>query len=168
MTDYIKISIIGILIIFLQSFVLQQVDLGFWSHPMPYIWIFLILPINANRFGLLFLAFFVGTFVDLLSGSFGSHAASCIVLAFAKHFIDTRFVDFESLQLQGESYVNVNSKSWTYYTYYSLTLIFIHHVVFFSLDFFSLFHVVNIMTSALVSTLLTFVGILLYKQIFNK
>lgn len=168
MIEAVKIILLALLAAFLQVFILQQVDIGFWMHPMPYIFIFLIIPIDFNAYGSLILAFLFGTFIDLLSGSFGSHAASCVALAFTKKIIDDQFIDFESLQLQGESYLNIHSKGWSVFTYYTLTLIFVHHLFFFSLDFFSLTHSLDILYSTFISSVLTFLFILLYKNVFNK
>jgi rod shape-determining protein MreD len=163
-----KIALIALTIAFLQAFILQQVDMGFWLHPMPYLMLFFIIPVNFDRFGYLILGFVFGTFIDLLSGSFGTHAASCVVMVFLKHYIDRRFVDFESLQLQGESYLSLQSRGWVTFFYYAISLIGIHHLVFFSLDFFSLSQLGDILLSALISSIGTFLIVLLYKNVFNK
>lgn len=152
---------------FLQAFIIQQVDLGFWLHPMPYLVVFLILPMNFDKFGYLITAFIYGTLIDLLSGSFGTHAASCVALVFFKYQIEHRFVDFESLQLQGESYLNTNSKGWLLFIYYSLSLVAIHHLVFFSLDFFSVNYLLDILLSTIISSVGSLLLILLYKNVFN-
>lgn len=152
---------------FLQAFIIQQVDLGFWLHPMPYLVVFLILPINFDKFGYLITAFIFGTLIDLLSGNFGTHAASCVAMVFFKYHIENRFIDFESLQLQGESYLNINSKGWLVFVYYSLSLVAIHHLVFFGLDFFSINYVLDILLSTIFSSVGSLLLILLYKNIFN-
>lgn len=168
MIHVLKIALIALAIAFLQVFILQQVDMGFWLHPMPYLMLFLIIPINFDRFGYLILGFVFGTFIDLLSGSFGTHAASCVAMVFFKYHIEHRFVDFESLQLQGESYLNLQSRGWITYFYYAISIIGFHNLVFFSLDFFSLSHIGDILLSTLVSSLGTFLLVLLYKNVFNK
>jgi len=162
-----KIIGIALIVAFLQVFIIQQVDLGFWLHPMPYLVVFLIIPINFDKFGYLVLAFLFGTLIDLLSGSFGTHAASCVLMVFLKYHIERRFIDFESLQLQGESYLNLNSKGWLTFIYYSLTLITIHHLAFFSLDFFSVSYLFDIVLSTVLSSIGTLLLVLLYKNVFN-
>jgi rod shape-determining protein MreD len=163
-----KIALIALTIAFLQAFILQQVDMGFWLHPMPYLMLFFIIPINFDRFGYLILGFVFGTFIDLLSGSFGTHAASCVAMVFFKHYIERRFVDFESLQLQGESYLSLQSRGWVTFFYYAISLIGIHHLIFFSLDFFSFSQIGDILLSTLISSIGTFLLVLLYKNVFNK
>ena len=107
MIEYIKLFLIALVLAFLQSFIIQEVDMGFWMRPMPYLMLFMVLPVNTNKYAQLVIAFVFGTFIDLLSGSFGTHAASCVFMVFFKNLIDHRFVDFDSIQLQGENYINV-------------------------------------------------------------
>ena len=66
MIQSLKIIGIALIVAFLQVFIIQQVYLGFWLHPMPYLVVFLIIPINFDKFGYLILAFLFGTLIDLL------------------------------------------------------------------------------------------------------
>jgi rod shape-determining protein MreD len=168
MIEYIKLFLIALVLAFLQSFIIQEVDMGFWMRPMPYLMLFMILPVNTNKYAQLIIAFIFGTFIDLLSGSFGTHAASCIFMVFFKNLIDHRFVDFDSIQLQGESYINVDTKGQLFFTYYTLSLIFLHHFVFFSLDFFEWVRFFRILGTTLVSTAGSYLLILLFKSIFRR
>jgi rod shape-determining protein MreD len=168
MIETLKITLLALTTAFLQVFILQQVDLGFYLHPMPYLFIFLIIPLDFNAFGSLIIAFVYGTFIDVLSGSFGSHAASCVAMIYTKKYIDSKFVDFQSLQLQGENYLSLNSKGLLVFVYYTMTLLITHHLVFFSLDFFSVKQIVPILVSTLFSSAISFLFILLYKHVFNK
>lgn len=168
MIDSLKYIGLAIVLAFFQAFIIQQVDLGFWLFPMPYLYLFFVLPINFNRFGYLFLAFVFGTIVDFLSGSFGTHAASCLAMVFAKNFIDERFIDFESLQLQGEQYLNTQSKGLLTFFYYALSLIAIHHLVFFSLDYFEWRLTFHVILTTIVSSLGSLLLILMYKGIFGR
>lgn len=168
MIDALKYIGIAILLSFLQVFVIQQVDVGFWLQPMPYLYLFLILPINFNRYGYLFAAFFMGTFIDFLSGSFGTHATSCLLMVFAKKIIDERFIDFESLQLQGESYLNTESKGILTFFYYTISIIGVHHLAFFTLDYFEWRLTFEIILTTVLSSLGSFLLILIYKGIFGR
>jgi rod shape-determining protein MreD len=168
MIEYIKLFLIGLTIAFIQSFIIQEVDMGFWMRPMPYILLFLIIPINYNKYAQLILAFLFGTFIDMLSGSFGTHAASAVFMVFMKGLIDRRFVDFDSIQLQGETYINIDTKGQLFFTYYTFSLIFIHHFIFFALDFFEWIRVFRILGTTLISAVGTYLLVLLYKSIFKR
>ncbi len=168
MIEFIKLFLIGITIAIIQAFIIQEVDMGFWMRPMPYVLLFLIIPINVNKYLQLVVAFIFGTFIDLLSGSFGTHAASSVFLVFAKHITDKRFVDFDSIQLQGETYINVDTKGQLFFSYYTLSLIFFHHFMFFALDFFEWIRIFRILGTSLVSTIGTYLLVLLFKSIFKR
>jgi rod shape-determining protein MreD len=168
MIEYIKLFFIALVLAFLQAFIIQEVDMGFWMRPMPYLMLFMVLPVNINKYAQLIIAFVFGTFIDLLSGSFGTHAASCVFMVFFKNLIDHRFVDFDSIQLQGENYINIDTKGQLFFTYYTFSLIFIHHFVFFFLDFFEWVRFFRILGTTLVSTLGSYLLILLFKSIFRR
>lgn len=168
MIEYLKLFLIAIVLGFIQSFILQEIDMGVWLRPMPYILVFLISPVNSNKFLVLAFAFIFGTFIDLLSGSYGTHAASSIVMVFIKNYIDKRWVDFDSLKLQGKTYLGTQTKGWTYYTYYTFSIIFVHHLSFFLLDYFELNSIFQMLFSTLVSSIGTFLMILLLKSVFRR
>lgn len=168
MIENIKTILFAIALAFFQAFILQHVEFSAWLRPMPYLVLLLTLPLQTNRFIVLTIAFFYGTFIDLLSGNFGIHSGSMVVLAFVKNSIDNRFIDIDSLTLQGETFVTRNSKGYLYYLYYSLSLIFVHHLTFFSLDYFEFRSALRILGLSLGSSLFTFVFIELIQLIYKK
>lgn len=168
MIEFLRIFVIAVVLGFLQSFIISEVDMGVWLRPMPYLLLFLITPVNFNKYGLLVIAFVFGMFIDLTSGTYGTHAASCVAMVFAKNFIDIRYADFDSLKLQGETYVGTDTKGVLYFFYYSASLIFIHHFIFFMLDYFEFVSFFRMILSTTVSTIGTFLLILLFKSIIKR
>jgi len=168
MIAFLRLFIIAAVLAFLQAFIIQQVDMGVWLRPMPYLLLFFITPININKYGILVGGFFFGLFIDILAGNFGIHAASIVVVLYAKNFIDQRFIDFDSLKLQGETYVTVNTKGWLFFTYYALSIIAIHHLTFFMLDYFEFVSFFRMLLSTVVSAIGSFLLILLFKSIIKS
>jgi len=168
MIDNIKSILFAVVLAFFQAFILQHVEFSAWLRPMPYMLLLLTLPLQTNKFTILSIAFFYGTFIDLLSGNFGIHSGSMVVLAFVKNIIDNKFVDDDSLTLQGENFVTKNSKGYLYYAYYTLSLIFVHHLTFFSLDYFELRSILRILGLTIGSSLFTFSFIELINLIYKK
>jgi len=168
MIAFLRLFLIAAVLAFLQAFIIHQVDMGVWLRPMPYLLLFFITPINVNKYGILIGGFFFGLFIDALSGYFGIHAASIVVFLYAKNFIDQRLIDFDSLKLQGENYVTINTKGWLFFSYYALSLIIIHHLTFFMLDYFEFLRYFRILISILVSALGSFLLILLFKSIIKS
>ena len=168
MIAFLRLFIIAAVLAFLQAFIIQQIDMGVWLRPMPYLLLFFITPININKYGILVGGFFFGLFIDILAGNFGIHAASIVVVLYAKNFIDQRFIDFDSLKLQGETYVTVNTKGWLFFTYYALSIIAIHHLSFFMLDYFEFVSFFRMLLSTVVSAIGSFLLILLFKSIIKS
>lgn len=168
MIEFLKLFIIAAILAFLQAFIIQQVDMGVWLRPMPYLLVFLITPVQLNKYGILVGGFIFGLFIDLLAGTFGIHAASTVIFVFAKNFIDQKLIDIDSLKLQGETYVTMNTKGWAFYAYYSLAIIGIHHLTFFMLDYFEFVSFFRMLLSTIVSTIGTFLLILLFKSIIKR
>lgn len=168
MIEGIKHILIAIIIGLLQSYLIQEVPMGFYLKPMPYLMLFLVLPLDLNRFVVLISAFVYGTLIDLSSGSFGTHSAAVVIMVFIKHYIDRTLIDFDSLKLQGESYIGLDSKGWLFFTYYTAGLIFVHHLIFFSLDFFEFRSILRILSTSIISTVGTFTLVLLFKSLFKK
>jgi len=168
MIAFLRLFIIAAVLAFLQAFIIQQVDMGIWLRPMPYLLLFFITPINLNKYGILVGGFFFGLFIDILAGNFGIHAASIVAVLFAKNFIDQRFIDFDSLKLQGETYVTVKTKGWLFFSYYVLSIIAIHHLTFFMLDYFEFVSFFRMLLSTIVSAIGSFLLILLFKSIIKS
>jgi rod shape-determining protein MreD len=168
MIAFLRLFIIAAVLAFLQAFIIQQVDMGVWLRPMPYLLLFFITPININKYGILVGGFFFGLFIDILAGNFGIHAASIVVVLYAKNFIDQRFIDFDSLKLQCETYVTVNTKGWLFFYYYALSIIAIHHLTFFMLDYFEFVSFFRMLLSTVVSAIGSFLLILLFKSIIKS
>lgn len=168
MIEAVKHILIAIILGLLQSYLIQEVPMGFYLKPMPYLMLFFVLPLDLNRFVVLISAFLYGSMIDLSSGSFGTHSASTVAMVFIKYYIDKALIDFDSLKLQGESYIGLDSKGWIFFVYYTLGLIFIHHLLFFGLDFFELRSIIRILLTAVVSSFGTFSLVLLFKSLFKK
>lgn len=166
--DGLRYFFIALLLIVLQFFLIQQVNFGTWIIPMPYIYLILILPFGMNRFLVLFIAYVMGFLLDSISDNYGMHAASCAALAFGKHFADKLFLDTDSIQLQGQSYLSPAYKGFRYYFTYTSLLILLHHLVFFSLNYFRFSAFFTVIWVSLLSTIATFVFILLYFAVSGR
>ena len=73
-----------ILLIPLQVFVLDHINLGGFVNPYFYILFILMLPFETPGWLLLLLSFLMGFMIDLLSGTPGLHTASSTLIAFLR------------------------------------------------------------------------------------
>jgi hypothetical protein len=168
MIEALKYSIAAILLAFLQAYLIQEINMGVWLKPLPYVYLFFVLNVQSNRFIVLASAFVFGFLIDLLSGSFGMHTGACVSLAFAKDLYDRKALDTDSLLLQGDAYLTPQSKGWPSYLSYVGSLTFVHHVVFFSLDYFKASAWGSILLTSLISTAGTIGLFLLLRALFSS
>jgi hypothetical protein len=166
--DGLRYALIGILLLLVQFYFIQNVNFSTWIQPMPYVYLLFILPFSLNRFLILGIAFFMGFVLDGMSDTYGMHAAAAVTLAFVKHYTDRVLLDIDSIQLQGNNYLTPSYKGFRYFATYMLLLILLHHLVFFSLDYFKFSSFFVIVTVSLLSTIASFLFILLYFLISGK
>ncbi|MBS3913153.1 MAG: rod shape-determining protein MreD [Bacteroidetes bacterium] len=166
--DGLRYTIIALLLLVIQFFFIQNINFSTWIQPMPYLYLLLILPFSMNRFLVLGIAFFMGFLLDSVGDTYGMHAASMVTLAFAKVNIDKRILDIDSIQLQGYNYLTPQYKGFRYYAVYTLLLIWLHHIVFSILNYFKFSAVLQIIGVSGLSTIFTFLFILLYATVAGR
>lgn len=165
--DLLKYLFGAILVILVQFFLIQEINFGSWLKPMPYIMFIFLLPFTYNRFLVLIAAFLAGIFMDALCNSGGLHAAACATLAFGRIMTDTKILDTDAIQLQGFRYLTPEYKNFRFYALYVLLLTFLHHWVYYTLDYFSVSSFFLVLIVSIISSAGTFVLILLYKLLAN-
>jgi len=163
MIELIRFILGGLFLALIQTLIFKEVNIAWWIKPMPYVYLFMILPINSNRFAVLIGAFFFGLTIDAFGGSLGMHTAACVTTVFVKNYIDLYFLDENSMQLQGMKYMQIDYKGWQWYGIYTFSIVLIHHLVFFLFDYFSWTALFTILMVSIASAVVS----LLFVQIFR-
>ncbi len=139
----------------IQVYLVDQLNIAWWIKPLPYLYFIFILPFDINKFGLLVIAYFFGLSIDILSGSIGIHTASTLTTVFIKYFIDHRFFNLDSIQLQGHNTINEYAIGRMSFIGYILSILFIHHFLFFLLDYFDLTQLPLVLLLSVTSSIVT-------------
>ena len=84
MIEVVRFIVGGLFLALIQTLIFKEVNIAWWIKPMPYVYLFLILPLSSNRFGVLIGAFFFGLTIDAFGGSLGMHTAACVTTVFVK------------------------------------------------------------------------------------
>ena len=134
---------------------------------MPYILFLFTLPFALNRFAFLFIAFFTGLFLDSLSNMGGLNAAACITMASARIWVDTNILNTDAIILQGFKHLTPAYKNFRYFSVYMLSLTFIHHWIYFTLDYFRFTAFFTVFVVSLLSTAVSFAFMLLFRILAN-
>lgn len=161
--DYLKIILGIILAVLVQYFIVDQINFGPYVKPYMYLLSFLFLNFERNKYAQLGLAFFAGFFMDLLHQSYGMHTAACIAMLYFKIKAEGAILNTEAISLQGNHHLTPKYRGFRFYAIYFCILIALHHLVFFSLDYYKWTSFLTIIISTVLSSIVSFAFIHLIK-----
>ena len=136
----------------LQVLIFNRLNLFGQLNPMVYILFLYWYPVREGRTLFLGIAFLLGFTIDLFSDTMAMHAAASLTAAFARPAL-MRFVFGVNLEFQ--NFRLSNSTHVQQFTFLAL-LIAIHHLVFFTLEIFSLSNLLLILKRVVLTGLTTF------------
>lgn len=127
MSNLLKNIIRFVLFILFQVYILNQIPpLHQFIVPYVYFLFILWLPFNINRFWLLLISFLLGLTLDYFTGTYGLHAAPCVLIAYIRPFLLNLLIPQETAE---QLYIEPGRKSmgWAPYALYVGILTFVHH-----------------------------------------
>ncbi|MGB1040240.1 MAG: rod shape-determining protein MreD [Flavobacteriales bacterium] len=151
-----------LLLVLLQVFVINQMDLGFLNSYISiaiYISFILSFPVKASNYLLLLISFLLGLTIDLFMDTGGIHASACLTMAFLRPYLLRR--------LQTESPMDETTELTVYtedlqkYVTYCLILVFCFFFWLFLLEEFSFSKIPLIILKTLISSVLSTILIIL-------
>lgn len=152
------------LLIFLQIFVLNQIELHQYIRPIIYPLIILMLPLNTPRSLVLLIGLAIGLIMDVSSNTLGLHASVCVLIAYLRYWV-LRFHrprgDFDA-----ELMPSVSSYGWSWYLIYAGSLLFIHQCSYFFLEIFSFQYLGETLMKVVFSFSIGLMLILLFQFLF--
>ncbi|MDP3354104.1 MAG: rod shape-determining protein MreD [Flavobacteriaceae bacterium] len=140
-------------LVFLQILIFNNINLFGYLNPYPYIAFVFLFPFKKERSALLILSFLIGLTIDFFTDSGGIHAASTLFIAYFRLYfvrLILRKSEFEYYTFQ------ITSISVDKVLMYFFVLILIHHFMMFSLEFFDIQSIFEILKRTLLSTIFTF------------
>lgn len=152
-------------LVLLQSLVLNNINLFGYINPMVYVLWFILFPIRKNKIPFLVLSFLLGLSIDFFSNSGGIHAAASVFIAFIRLPILKSVLnksDFDYILF------NIRAIPFIKAFFFIAFITGIHHLVVFSLEYFSLKALVPILKNSFYTSILTvfisILGIILFKK----
>jgi rod shape-determining protein MreD len=133
-TDSLKYLWQFVLLCLLQVLVFNNMNLGGYINPFPYIYLILILPISIGRIQLLFIGFLLGLTIDVFSNTGGLHAAATTLIAFYRPLYLKAQSPREGYEVTAVPHIKVFGLGW--FIPYALLIIIIHHITLFYLEAF--------------------------------
>lgn len=166
MSLYIKHIIRFLLIVLAQSLIFGQMEFIYGVHIMIYPLFIMLLPFEISTILLLIVSFFLGISVDLFMNTFGLHASSAVLIAFLRPTIYKLFAPREGYDLLKEPTIQAYGFKWFFATHF--IVITVHHLYFFTMEYFSFININHILLKTLLSSIFTFLIFVAIQFIFFK
>lgn len=146
-----------LILVLVQALVLNNVNLFGCITPYLYVYFILMADVNESKNVTMLWAFFCGILIDMFSNTPGINAASSIFIAFVRLYVLRLFVSRDVIEQGTPSIKSIGLSSFSKYILLSVLL---HHLLLVLLCYFSLSSVGEIVLRILLSSLLTFILIL--------
>jgi len=153
-----------IALILIQVLIMNKINFYGFINPYVYILFILLLPFETPGWLLLLLSFATGLIVDLFSGTLGLHAASSVFAGFMRPAIIKFVGEKPGYDITTQPQLQQMGLKW--FIAYASLMTFAHHLFLNLLDVFSFDEFWQTLLRIVVSSLFTFLFILLFEYIF--
>ncbi|MCM4161008.1 rod shape-determining protein MreD [Antarcticibacterium flavum] len=152
-----------IFLVLLQVLLLNNINFLGYVNPYLYLLFLVLYPFNTSQSLFLFLAFLLGITIDAFEDSGGIHAAASLFAAYIRPvFLRFSFgvsYDYQTVKLSNTPYGARIS--------YITLLVFVHHLVLFTLEMFDFSHLFLILKKTFFSGIFTIILILISLTLFK-
>lgn len=155
--------IIGLILA--HTLVFNHIHLMGYATPMPYVYALIILPHGTARWIYVVLGFCIGIVIDTLSNTVGAAAAALTLVGLLTPLLLRTFAPND--KLEEEFTPSIKTMQWGGFLKLAVAVTFIHTLVFFLLETFSLFDALEILIKVGSSTALTVIFMMTFEKLRN-
>ncbi len=155
--------IIGLILA--HTLVFNHIHLMGYATPMPYVYALIILPHGTARWIYVVLGFCIGIVIDILSNTVGAAAAALTLVGLVTPLLLRTFAPDD--KLEEEFTPSIKTMQWGGFLKLAVVVTFIHTLVFFLLETFSLFDALEILIKVGSSTALTVIFMMTFEKLRN-
>ena len=149
------------LLVFLQLFVLNNIQFSGFVNPYLYVLFILLLPFEVSGWFMLILAFILGLVIDISSATIGYHTAATVFMAYFRFHLLQFIVPRDGYESGMTPTLQSLGFSW-FFKYVSI-LTLAHHLVLFWVESFSLSDLLPATFRAIASCIFTIFLIFIYQ-----
>ena len=156
---------IALILIFTQGLFFNNINFLGSINPFVYVFFIAYYPIKNNRTFFIICAFIYGLIIDIFSDTHAIHAAATLIISYLRPNLLKLFfgIAYE------HQVVKFNSIELKQNLLYLLTIVFIHHIILFSLEIFDISKISLILKNTFGNTIFTFTVIyILFELIINR
>lgn len=164
-SDLINNIIRFVVLVLVQGLILINVDL-FQGNAIAFLYIYfiLMLPLKASPLGVMLSSFFIGLAIDMFYSTAGIHASAALLAGFLRYYLISAIAPRDSYDTLDKPTIYSLGLAW--FLQYSLILIFVHQLWLFSIDSIGAFDFGNVLKKTVLSTLFTFVLVVIVQYLF--
>ena len=168
-TIYINIALRFVVLILAQGLVFNKFDfLGVYDPYISLVFI-LIFPVKISRISFLIISFFFGLSLDYFSNSLGLNATAFIIIAYLKpsimNFVFGNFYDPYGVKMIKHYIIESTIYQKILYVF---IIIFLHHLIIFSLESFSIDQILIVFKKTIYSSFLSFIFCFSFIYLFKN
>ena len=153
-----------ILLLFLQVFLLNNINLFGFINPNLYLLFFIVYRFNSNPTLLIFLGYLMGLLLDLLTQGSGAHTIAALTIAFVRPIIIRATFGINYNIPMGM----IEGTPWNQRFLYILMMITIHHILLYIIIYFRFNSILIILKNTLFTSFFTFILVYISLGLFKK
>lgn len=162
--DLIKYGFSFIMLVLFQGLILNNIEFGGYIVPFLYVVFILSLPFETPNWLVLILGFVLGIAIDSFTSTMGMHTSATVFVAFCRYYFLKMVAPRGGYEFNTKP--NIQDMGLTWYLFYAVILIFLHHLFLFYVESFKLTQFFYTFGRALASTFFTLILVLIV-QLFN-
>ncbi len=156
-----------VVLVVLQVWVFNNIQFSGFVNPYIYVLFILLLPFETPKSAVLLLAFLLGFSVDMFTDTVGMHLSATLFMAFVRPYILQAFAPRDGYE--PGTFPRIYYYGFLWFFRYAAILIFLHHLVLFTVEVFNFANFYLVLWRSLLSTLFTTVIVMLSQyMIFRK
>ena len=148
--------------VFIQIFVLNNIQLSGYINPYYYLIFILYIPSKNSKASTLLLSFLIGFSIDIFSQSYGAHAFASVLIGYMKILL----LGKTGKNKEGDELIELKNLSINKFIILASYFIIIHHFTLFFLERFNINEILSILKMTIPSSIFT-LFLLTIHQIFS-
>jgi len=155
-----------VLLILLQVLVFNNMHLWGYVTLYPYLLFLILLRVDINKTTLLLVGFVTGLVIDFFHNTLGMQTAAATLLVFARPAVLSFY--FKAIEFSPREKPDISKLGFLDFLKYTITLVFIHHLMLFFLEAFTSTDFISTLQKVLINTLATTAINMIIEMLFSR
>lgn len=131
----IKYFLMFVILVAVQVLLLNQIQFSGYMNPYIYVLFIMLLPLNAPRYAILLLSFFIGLSIDVFSNTLGMHSFASVFIAYLRPAVIRLTTN---RQEDMSDYPGLAQTGILWFISYTAIMVVIHHFMLFYIEVFTM------------------------------